>query len=78
MKKGTVRLSKAAILALFLSGSGSIGMQEAAAINLKQDAVSPVANDVPTDPSKGSTMTLNRWKMYTHDETLDMFRKAEY
>jgi len=30
------------------------------------------------NPAFASTMTLNHWKLYNNDETLDMFRKAEY
>ena len=33
---------------------------------------------VQSNPDYASTMTLNHWKLYNPDETLDMYQKAEY
>jgi hypothetical protein len=33
---------------------------------------------VQSNPEFASTMTLNHWKLYNPDETLDMYQKAEY
>ena len=91
MGKRTVRNSKKSLIALLVYGSTQLqGLNIANAVSLRNTITHGIAGVVPqptvdhkkeikqTNPDFASTMTLNHWKLYNSDETLDMYQKAEY
>ena len=90
MGKRSVRgITKSAVVALLLLGSTQIsGPSPAQGVRLHQIAakgsVEIAAEGLdPTpvnmvNPEFVSSMTLPKWKLFSNDETLDMYQKAEY
>lgn len=89
MGKRSVRgITKSAVVALLLFGSSQIsGPSPAQGVRLHQigtDSIETAAAGLdPTpvnmvNPEFVSSMTLPKWKLFSNDETLDMYQKAEY